>query len=105
MLINKLDNVEIDLSNGHKYALCDIKNGENIIKYGQPIGHAICDIKKGEHVHTHNLKTNLSGNLEYEYNYKNYGIEPQKNDYYFNGYIRDNGDIGIMDCQYCRLRK
>ena len=47
MLINKLDNVEINLNDGHKYALCDIKCGENIIKYGNPIGHATEDIKKG----------------------------------------------------------
>ena len=65
MRINVLDNVEVNLQNGHKYALCDIKKGENIIKYGNPIGHAVCDIKKGGHVHTHNMKTNLSGNLEY----------------------------------------
>ena len=55
--------------NGHKYAICDIKSGENVIKYGQPIGHAICDIKSGEHVHTHNIKTNLSDKLEYSYNF------------------------------------
>ena len=46
MIIHKLDNVEVNLEDGHKYALCDIKKGENIIKYGNPIGHAICDIKK-----------------------------------------------------------
>ena len=34
MLINALDNVEVNLSDGHKYALRDIKTGENIIKYG-----------------------------------------------------------------------
>ena len=67
MLIHKLDNVEINLDNGHKYALCDIKSGENVIKYGQPIGHATQDIKKGEHVHTHNLKTNLGEKIEYTY--------------------------------------
>ena len=97
MLINKLDNVEINLSDGHKFAICDIKEGENVIKYGQPIGHAICDIKKGEHVHTHNVKTNLSGNLEYTYNYKDYGIEPQKCDLTFEGYVRENGDVGIRN--------
>ena len=97
MLINKLDNVEISLANGHKFAVCDIKEGENVIKYGQPIGHAICDIKKGEHVHTHNVKTNLSGNLEYTYNYKDYGIEPQKCDLTFEGYVRENGDVGIRN--------
>ena len=64
MLITKLDNVDVDLSNGHKYALCDISKGENVIKYGNPIGHATEDIKKGEHIHTHNMKTNLSGVIE-----------------------------------------
>ena len=28
MLINKLDNVDINLEDGHKYALRDIKEGE-----------------------------------------------------------------------------
>ncbi len=97
MIINKLDNVEINLENGHKYALCDISSGENIIKYGSPIGHAICDIKKGDHVHTHNVKTNLSGNLEYTYNYKDYGIKPIESDLCFEGYVRENGDIGIRN--------
>ena len=63
MKINSLDNVYINLSDGHKYADRDIKKGEDIIKYGCSIGHATTDIKKGEHVHTHNLKTNLSGKI------------------------------------------
>ena len=65
--INPNDSVATDLDSGHKYALRDIKAGENIIKYGFPIGHATCDIKKGEHVHTDNLATNLKDKLEYEY--------------------------------------
>ena len=97
MIIHKLDNVEINLENGHKYALRDIKEGENIIKYGNPIGHAICDIKKGEHVHTHNVKTNLSGNLEYKYNYKDCGVSSQKTEATINAYVRENGDIGIRN--------
>ena len=97
MLINKLDNVEINLENGHKYALCDIKKGENVIKYGSPIGHAMADIKKGEHIHTHNLKTNLSGNLEYSYNYKDYGIEANESSITFKGYRRENGEVGIRN--------
>ena len=47
MKINKLDNVVVNLEDGHKYADRDIKCGENIIKYGCPIGHATADIKKG----------------------------------------------------------
>ena len=37
MVIHKLDNVEVNLEDGHKYARRDIKAGENIIKYGNPI--------------------------------------------------------------------
>ena len=97
MLINKLDNVDINLDDGHKYALCDIKCGEDIIKYGNPIGHAICDIKKGEHVHTHNVKTNLSGNLEYSYEPKFYDTPAVPTDRTFMGYVRENGDVGIRN--------
>ncbi len=56
-----------DITQGHKFALKDFKKGENIIKYGYPIGRATSDIKKGEHVHEHNVETNLSGELEYKF--------------------------------------
>lgn len=96
MQIHKNDNVEVR-EDGHKYALIDIKKGENVIKYGSPIGHATEDIKKGDHVHTHNVKTNLKGNLEYTYNYKDYGITKVDTDLTFDGYIRENGEIGIRN--------
>ena len=48
MQIHRLDNVEVNLENGHKYARCDIKQGMPVIKYGNPIGYARCDIKTGE---------------------------------------------------------
>lgn len=97
--INEKDNVAVQLEgelNGHKVALRDIKKGENVIKYGYPIGHALEDIKAGEHVHTHNIKTNLSGVLEYKY-------EPQRNEIpktekrTFMGYRRKNGRVGIRN--------
>lgn len=96
MQIHPNDNVEVR-ENGHKYALVPIKAGENVIKYGSPIGHATEDIGVGAHVHTHNLKTNLSGNLEYTYNYKDYGISHVDTDLYFEGYVRENGDVGIRN--------
>ena len=97
MLISPLDNVDINLEDGHKYALRDIAEGENIIKYGNPIGHAICDIKKGEHVHTHNIKTNLAGNLEYTYEPVFYDIPEEDKNRTFMGYVRENGDVGIRN--------
>ena len=97
MIINKLDNVEVNLENGHKYAICDIKIGENIIKYGNPIGHATEDIKKGDHVHGQNVKTNLSGNLEYTYTPEFMPLDNINTDKTFMGYIRENGEVGIRN--------
>jgi len=48
---------EDEIPFGHKIALKDIKEGEKVIKYGEPIGRAAKDIRKGEHVHVHNLKS------------------------------------------------
>ena len=97
LTINKLDNVEINLEDGHKYALRDIKCGENVIKYGQPIGHATEDIKVGDHVHTHNVKTNLSGKLEYTYEKAACHDEKVDTDLTFMGYVREDGQVGIRN--------
>ncbi len=42
---------------GHKVALTDIAAGEQVRKYGQPIGVATQAIAAGEHVHEHNLSS------------------------------------------------
>ena len=97
MIIHELDNVEVNLENGHKYALRDIAAGENIIKYGNPIGHATEDIKCGEHVHSHNVKTNLSGNIEYKYEPVEVNKERIETDKTFMGYVRENGEVGIRN--------
>ena len=97
MLINKLDNVEVNLEDGHKYARFDIKKGENVIKYGNPIGHATADIKKGEHVHTHNVATNLSDNLEYTYTPVESSLVAEPSERTFLGYRRPDGKVGIRN--------
>ena len=94
--INEKDNVCVDKSTGHKIALCDIKKGEEIIKYGYPIGNASADIKKGESVHSHNMKTGLSANLSYEYNPR-FTIPEPLTPFEIEAYIRKNGDIGIRN--------
>lgn len=40
---------------GHKFAICLIRSGEAIFKYGQSIGKASTDVAEGQHVHSHNL--------------------------------------------------
>ena len=97
MQITPLDNVQVHIENGHKYALRDIAKGENVIKYGQPIGHATQDIAKGEHVHTHNLKTNLCGELVYTYTPVTYPAPKVTEKPAFMGYVRKNGEVGIRN--------
>lgn len=87
-----IDNIELldDIPFGHKVLLNDLKSGENIIKYGNPIGHLTVDCKKGEHIHEHNLKTNLSDIIEYTYCGEN-EYQPKKCNVTFNGYLRQDG--------------
>ena len=94
--IHPADNVVVNIETGHKSALVDIAEGENVIKYGFPIGHATQSIKKGEHVHTHNLKTNLKEKLTYTYQPKQVELSPVP-ETTINVYVRENGDIGIRN--------
>ena len=79
-----------DIPQGHKVALKDIPAGTNIIKYGFAIGRATSDIKAGQWVHTHNMKTNLSGEVEYTYEPSFHDLEkmPARS---FMGYRREDG--------------
>lgn len=86
-----------DIDQGHKIALYDIKQGENVIKYGFPIGHATIPIKAGQWVHSHNLKTNLGEISSYEYTPHLSNIKISKNCGNFSGFIRENGKVGIRN--------
>ena len=52
---------------GHKVALCDLEANQSVYKYGYPIGQTTQPIEAGEHVHSHNLRTGLSGAEAYTY--------------------------------------
>src|SRR5690554_2997036 len=96
-----IDNEEIivknDISAGHKIAVRKIKKGQDIIKYGFPIGHALRDIYVGEHVHIHNLGTNLKGINQYSFYQKIEEIKYPKQDLTFKGFRRKHGKIGIRN--------
>ena len=47
-----------DIDFGHKFALCEIPAGENVLKYGLQIGHATAPVQPGQWVHVHNLASN-----------------------------------------------
>ncbi len=44
-----------DIPAGHKFALVDIEEDSDVIKYGEPIGQSTVKIARGEHVHIHNV--------------------------------------------------
>ena len=85
-----------DIPAGHKFALCDIAENENVVKYGFPIGHATQPIPAGSWVHTHNVKTNLSGLLEYSY-HPHLCAMPVDRKATFEGYVREDGRVGIRN--------
>ena len=115
VVINKLDNIMValedfnkgdmvnnikileDVKAGHKVALTDINEKENVIKYGSPIGHATKKILKGSHVHTHNVHTNLGEILTYEYHPITIKNDQKVEDKTVNVYKRDNGEFGIRN--------
>lgn len=86
-----------DTPAGHKVLLEDKSEGEDIIKYGYPIGHALKDLKAGEWVNENNLKTNLAGTLEYTYNPVDEKLTILKENRTFKGYVRKNGDVGVRN--------
>ena len=86
-----------DTPAGHKVLIEDKKQGEDIIKYGYPIGHAKTDLKAGEWVNENNLKTNLSGTLEYSYQPVNEKLSIANENRTFKGYVRQNGEVGIRN--------
>jgi altronate hydrolase len=86
-----------DTPAGHKVLIHDTPEGTDIIKYGYPIGHAKKDLKAGEWVNENNLKTNLSGTLEYEYKPVNEKLTIKNDHRTFKGYVRKNGDVGVRN--------
>lgn len=86
-----------DVPAGHKVLLKDVAEGENIIKYGYPIGHAKKAMKAGTWINENNLKTNLAGTLEYSYKPVDEKLDIPKEERTFMGYQRANGEVGIRN--------
>ena len=82
---------------GHKVALKDMKAGEDVIKYGFPIGHLLQAIPKGGLIDHSVLKTNLEGLLEYSYQPDLTEIAPASDKAFFKGYRRADGRAGIRN--------
>ncbi len=85
-----------DIPQGHKFTLTPLSEGEQVIKYGSPIGFAKESVGAGSWIHTHNLRTGLGDVLTYHY-------EPQASSLttsaptFFQGYRRADGKVGVRN--------
>ena len=103
----------VDVPRGHKIVLSALKAGDNVIKYGYPIGHVTVDAPAGSKVDHSCIKTNLEGLLEYKYEpvsepprtktfspknvekvLSDSGTEPG---YVFKGFRRADGQVGVRN--------
>ena len=96
-----IDGTEVQLQEevpaGHKFALKPFAQGEDVIKYGYPIGHTLQPIAQGCWINERNLKTNLSGLLEYSYQPVDASLQIPNRGLTFKGYRRANGEVGIRN--------
>lgn len=86
----------MDIPQGHKMALTALQANDQVVKYGFSIGHATASIAAGDWVHTHNMVTNLSGEMEYTYNpniHHPAPVQPRT----FMGYRRPDGRVAIRN--------
>lgn len=96
----KVDDIDLvaaeDIPQGHKVAVAPIAAEGQVIKYGVSIGHTTEDVKPGQWVHTHDMKTNLSGEVEYTYE----PAVPEKKTMpveTFEGFVRPDGKVGTRN--------
>lgn len=109
--------LRMDIPRGHKIVLYDLRENDNVIKYGFPIGHVTRDAQAGTMVDHSCIKTNLEGLLDYKYEPLDYvlrdkegsnsfptpqgGAEKssplQNTPYTFKGYRRADGQVGVRN--------
>lgn len=100
--------LQMDIPRGHKIVLKDLKAGDNVIKYGFPIGHVTRDAQTGTMVNHECIKTNLEGLLNYKYEPLSSVIQGEvpavipseaegSHAYTFKGYRRSDGQVGVRN--------
>ena len=96
---------------GHKVAICRIKSGGPIIKYGQIIGFASKNILPGEHVHTHNAAvSSFTRDYAIGDDARPASMRSEKDQATFEGIVRPDGQvatrnhIGILATASCSAR-
>ena len=87
---------QTEIPQGHQMALLPLENGTQVVKYGFSIGHTTESIEPGQWVHTHNMATNLSGEMEYTYepDIQHLASVPAET---FQGYRWKDGKVGVRN--------
>ncbi len=86
-----------DVPAGHKLTLREMKKGENVVKYGYPIGHCRMDVEAGRWVDHRHIGTNLSGLLTYAYHPTPVRLDIPKSELTFRGYRRKTGNVAVRN--------
>lgn len=81
---------------GHKIAIAPIAAGEDVVKYGYPIGRASRNILPGQWIHTHNLSTKLDAAQSAQAMVGGAPLPPIA-PRSFQGYLRASGGVGIRN--------
>lgn len=82
---------------GHKLAVHDVASGDDVRKYGWPIGAASEAIAAGDQVHTQNLATKLSDIKRYDYRPAIAMAASSEAARTFQGYRRKDGRVGTRN--------
>lgn len=82
---------------GHKIALADLNEQDQVIKYGYPIGHVLRRVQSGEWINEQVLKTSLEGIQSYVYQPVKTELTIPADGRTFQGYRRKNGFCGIRN--------
>ena len=85
-----------DIPQGHKFVLTDLAEGEEVIKYGYPIGVTREPVQAGSWIHVHNMKTGLGDLLTYTYDKQEAVLAPTE-ERFFQGYRRSDGKVGVRN--------
>jgi altronate hydrolase len=86
-----------DVPAGHKLALVALAPGDAVSKYGFVIGETTQAVPAGSWVHSQNLRTRLSGTLEYRYQPARRDGSASPEIPTFLGYRRANGRVGTRN--------
>ncbi|MCY1647495.1 altronate dehydratase family protein [Caulobacter sp. SL161] len=89
--------VRADVPKGHKIATRVVRSGDDVLKYGWPIGRATADIAVGDHVHVHNVITRLEGVEGYAFAAMPPAGAPSADTRTFQGFRRKNGRAGTRN--------